>query len=99
MTILRESSSLLLNTFLQLLQNMGPNILHSEFLNFVRNVSEGIFMLNERRFRDLDSTSLRERYRQAGFQSFSRGFAKIWIPVQWRFEFFFLIGFINVLMI
>ncbi|CAF0748655.1 unnamed protein product [Adineta ricciae] len=36
-TILRESSSLVLNTFLQLLQSMGPNILHSEFLNFVRN--------------------------------------------------------------
>ena len=35
----RESSSLLLNTFLQLLKNMGPNIVHSEFLNFVRNVS------------------------------------------------------------
>ncbi|UJR22249.1 hypothetical protein I4U23_025310 [Adineta vaga] len=36
-TILRESSSSILNTFLQLLQSMGPNILHSEFLNFVRN--------------------------------------------------------------
>ncbi len=49
-TILRESSSLLLNTFLQLLQNMGPNILHSEFLNVVRNVSGEFLMFNERRF-------------------------------------------------
>ncbi|CAF3591778.1 unnamed protein product [Rotaria sordida] len=37
-TILRESSSLVLNIFAQLLQNMGPNILHQEFLNFVRNI-------------------------------------------------------------
>ncbi|CAF1253446.1 unnamed protein product [Adineta steineri] len=36
-TILKESSSLIFNTFLQILQNMGPNILHVEFLNFVRN--------------------------------------------------------------
>ncbi len=35
----RESGSLLLNTCLQLLQNMGANKVHSEFLNFVRNVS------------------------------------------------------------
>jgi hypothetical protein len=49
-TILRESSSLLLNTFLQLLQNMGPNILHSEFLNVVRNVSGEFLMFNERKF-------------------------------------------------
>ena len=39
-TILRESSIALLDLFLQLLQHMGPKILHSEFLNFVRNVSE-----------------------------------------------------------
>lgn len=38
MTTLRESSSPILNTLLQLLQNIGPNILHSQFLNFVRNV-------------------------------------------------------------
>ena len=38
-TVLREASSPILNTLLLLLQNMGPNILHSEFLNFVRNVS------------------------------------------------------------
>ncbi|CAF4361712.1 unnamed protein product, partial [Rotaria sp. Silwood2] len=37
-TILRESSSLVLNIFIQLLQNMGRNILHVEFLNFVRNI-------------------------------------------------------------
>lgn len=36
-TTLRESSSPILNTLLQLLQNMGPSILHSQFLNFVRN--------------------------------------------------------------
>ncbi|CAF1103848.1 unnamed protein product [Rotaria sp. Silwood1] len=36
--ILRESSSLVLNIFIQLLLNMGPNILHVEFLNFVRNI-------------------------------------------------------------
>lgn len=38
-TILRESSSLVLNIFVQLLQNMGPTILHDGFLSFVRNVS------------------------------------------------------------
>ncbi|CAF3539923.1 unnamed protein product [Adineta steineri] len=36
-TILKESSSLMFNTFFQILQNMGSNILHVEFLNFVRN--------------------------------------------------------------
>ncbi|CAF0734212.1 unnamed protein product [Adineta ricciae] len=36
-TTLRESSSPILNTLLQLLQNIGPNILHLQFLNFVRN--------------------------------------------------------------
>lgn len=37
-TTLRESSSPILNTLLELLQNIGPNILHLQFLNFVRNV-------------------------------------------------------------
>jgi hypothetical protein len=37
-TTLRESSSPILNILLELLQNIGPNILHSQFLNFVRNV-------------------------------------------------------------
>jgi hypothetical protein len=39
-TTLRESSSPILNTLLELLQNIGPNILHSQFLNFVRNVCQ-----------------------------------------------------------
>ena len=61
--ILRESSSLLLNTFLQLLQNMGPNIVHSEFLNFVRNVSLEWSVKQKDEFFHLDISSLFERYR------------------------------------
>ncbi|CAF3635011.1 unnamed protein product [Rotaria socialis] len=37
-TILREASSLVLNIFVQLLQNMGPTILHDGFLSLVRNI-------------------------------------------------------------
>ncbi|CAF1155266.1 unnamed protein product [Rotaria magnacalcarata] len=36
-TTLRESINPILNTLLELLQNIGPNILHAQFLNFVRN--------------------------------------------------------------
>lgn len=75
----------ILDTFLQLLQTMGPNILHSEFLSFVRNVSTLPFLASENNLQlPLDSASLRQQLRQFRLQSVHGRAAEVRPSVQRR---------------